>query len=317
MNPDPFQHWHRVKNVTEVRINRESCIALLDNGAQINTIMPNYVKSHLLEMGLITDLISARVACMGLGNAYTRPLGYVIVWVQVDGVQGYDEDQIALIIPDESKFVEWVPIILGTPTISHIVNVIKEREIGALVTPWANARVAYLLFMQRAVATVLEDQTLESANPNGYNEVVFRRNAETIEAFSSQVISIKAEKAYTGEHINVMTQVLWTEDGALPQGLIIQNAYTELWKGSKYIVVVVRNSTAYPKMLQKKAPVARTVAATAVLETPPKIRVQEGNDGPQDHHPPSLTIRQRQGKLFEELDLSGLNSWPQELAEAA
>ena len=75
-------------------------MALLDNGAQINTIMPNYVKNHLLEMGPITDLISTRVTCVGLGNVYTHPLGYVIVWVQVDRVQGYDEDQIALVIPD-------------------------------------------------------------------------------------------------------------------------------------------------------------------------------------------------------------------------
>ena len=43
---------------------------------------------------------------MGLGNAYTHPLGYIIVWVQVDRVQGYDKNQIALVIPDESKFVE-------------------------------------------------------------------------------------------------------------------------------------------------------------------------------------------------------------------
>ena len=73
-----------------------------------------------------------------------------------------------------------------------------------------------------------------------------------------------------------MTQALQTKDSTLPQCLTIQNAFTELWKGSKYIVMVVRNSMAYPKMLQKKAPVARTVAATAVPETPPEIRVGEG-----------------------------------------
>ena len=103
--------------------------------------------------------------------------------------------------------MEQVPIILGTPTISCIVNVMKERERDALVMPWVNARVAHLLSVHRAVATVLEDQTLESANPNGYHEVLFTRNMETI-AFSSWVISIKAGKAYTGECINVMTQVL-------------------------------------------------------------------------------------------------------------
>ena len=41
-------------------------MALLDNGMQINTIMPNYVKSHSLEMGPITDLIVTKVTCMGL-----------------------------------------------------------------------------------------------------------------------------------------------------------------------------------------------------------------------------------------------------------
>ena len=80
-------------------------MALLDNGAQINTIMPKYVSDHSLQMELITDLLGAKVTCMGLGNTYTRPLGYIIIWVQVDRVQGYDKDQIALVIPDISNFV--------------------------------------------------------------------------------------------------------------------------------------------------------------------------------------------------------------------
>ena len=32
---------------------------------------------------------------------------------------------------------------------------------------------------------------------------------------------------------------------------------------------------------------------------------------------PKLTVRQRHGKLFDELDLSGLDSWPPELADTA
>ena len=68
-------------------------MALLDNGAQINTIMPKYVCDHSLQAGPITNLVGSKVACMGLGNAYTRLLGYVVIWVHVDRVQGYDEDQ--------------------------------------------------------------------------------------------------------------------------------------------------------------------------------------------------------------------------------
>ena len=90
-------------------------MALLDNGAQISTIMPKYVSDHTLQKGPITDLLGAKVTCMGLGNAYTRPLGYVIIWVQVDGVQGYDEDQIALVIADFSNFAAQIPVIYEPP----------------------------------------------------------------------------------------------------------------------------------------------------------------------------------------------------------
>ena len=117
-------------------------------------------------MGLITNLLGAKVACIGLGNAYTRPLGYIIIWVQVDGVQGYDKDQIALLIPDTSNFAARVPVILGTPTISHIVNVMKEKEINALVMPWANAWVAHLLLVHRMTAVKVGDGTVGECSPD-------------------------------------------------------------------------------------------------------------------------------------------------------
>ena len=101
-------------------------MALLDNGAQVNTITLRYVKEHSLSVGPITDLMGSKVTCIGLGNAYTRLLGYVVIWVQVDGVWGYDEDQISLIILDFSNFAVRVPIILGTPTIRQVVNVMRD-----------------------------------------------------------------------------------------------------------------------------------------------------------------------------------------------
>ena len=48
-----------------------------------------------------------------------------------------------------------------------------------------------------------------------------------------------------------MTQ-LWTGDGSLPQGLTVQNTYTDLRQGSKKAVMVLRNSMAYPQTLQNK-----------------------------------------------------------------
>ena len=185
-------------------------MALLDNGAQINTIMPKYISDHLLQVGPITDLLGAKVPCIGLGNAYTRLLGYVVVQVQVDGVQGCDEDQIALVILDISNFAARVPVILGTHTISHIVNVMKE-EIDALATPWVNARVAHLLSVHRMTTVKVGDGTAEECSPDDYNQVMFTQNVETIEAFSSHIVLVKLEKTYTRGCIKVMPQALWTE----------------------------------------------------------------------------------------------------------
>ena len=234
----------------------------------------------------------------------------------MEGVQGYNKDQIALVVSDLLKFVAQVPIILGSPTISHVVNVIKEREVDDLAMLWANALVAHLLLVQRAMATVKDSQTAGMSSPSECNEVVVTKIAETIDAFSSHVIPMKAERIYARERISVMTQALQAEDGLLPQGLTIQYAYMELKTGSKNTVVVVRNSTAYPYTLKKKTPIAEVVAATAVPEPPVTINLPEGVAEPHSLQAPKLTIRQRQGRLFEELDLSGLKSRPLELADS-
>ena len=62
-------------------------------------------------------------------------LGYGIIHFQVDGVQGYDKDLTAIVIPDLSNFAASIPVFLGTPTTSWVINVMKEAEIDALAMP--------------------------------------------------------------------------------------------------------------------------------------------------------------------------------------
>ena len=49
---------------------------------------------------------------------------------------------------------------------------------------------------------------------------------------------------------------------------------------------------------------------------PREAQLQEEGNKPQDLLTPKLSVRQRHGKLFNELDLSGLDSWPPEQADA-
>ena len=54
-----------------------------------------------------------------------------------------------------------------------------------------------------------------------------------------------------------------------------------------------------------------------VPEPPEPESLQVEDNISRDLHTPKLMVRQRHGKLFDELDLSGLDSWAPKLADAA
>ena len=72
----------------------------------------------------------------GLGSISVEPVGFIMMNVKVPCVQGYNNDQIAIVM-DDPGMTEW-PVILGTPTLYRIMEVIKESEISKLAVPWAS-----------------------------------------------------------------------------------------------------------------------------------------------------------------------------------
>ena len=79
----------------------------------------------------------------GIGGISVEPVGFVMMNVKVPGIAGYDEDQIAIVM-DDPGMMEW-PVILGTPTIYRVMEVIKESEISKLVVPWASSQISWLM----------------------------------------------------------------------------------------------------------------------------------------------------------------------------
>ena len=64
----------------------------------------------------------------GMGGCWTGALSYVVFHVQIEGMKSYNEEQVTLVIVDDTKFGHRVPIILGTPTIHRVVRSMKESE---------------------------------------------------------------------------------------------------------------------------------------------------------------------------------------------
>ena len=81
--------------------------------------------------------------------------------------------------------------------------------------------------------------------------------------------------------------------------------------------MVVWNNTAYPQTLRKKTPLARAISVLPVPEPPKPESLQVEDNTYSDLHTPKLMIGQRCGKLFDELDLSSLDSWAPELVDEA
>ena len=62
---------------------------------------------------------------------------------------------------------------------------------------------------------------------------------------------------------------------------------------------------------------ARVISALPVPEPPKSESLQDRDDTHANLQTSKLTVRQRHGKLFDEIDISGLDSWAPEFADAA
>ena len=120
-------------------INDELTPCHLDNGAQLITL------AHAQKQGmdimsldyLVQEIRGSVPLIRGIGGISVEPVGFVMMNVKVPCVQGYDEDQIAIVM-DDPGMAKW-PVILGTPTLYCIMEVIKESEIFKLAVPWASS----------------------------------------------------------------------------------------------------------------------------------------------------------------------------------
>ena len=159
-------------------------------------------------------------------------------------------------------------------------------------------------------------------NLTDLDELVLLKNKATIPAFESIILHCRTRKTMMmGYRLHVMTQATYPEDGAnLLNGVYVLKTYTELRDGSRNVLVVLRNPMGKPVHLTAGRPVARVVAANAILDAVPSPKFLRKLDElePNRNPPKKLTIEERQKLLLELLRKEGrldkLKEWPPELA---
>ena len=170
----------------------------------------------------------------GIEGISVEPIGYVKMNVKVPCVQGYDEDQIAIVMDDPSM-TEW-PVILGSPTIYRVMEVIKESEISELDVPWASSQVSWLMrdVQARLSQVVMKDVANKPILPLNVDEVVRVASKCIVPPFGHKVIHGKVNLILHGYKMNVMTHGLEMRLPSLPLGIDVQTVYATLADGSHH-----------------------------------------------------------------------------------
>ena len=79
-------------------------LVLLDTGVNVNMITPECVVALGLQMGPLTDLCEGGITIDQPFNYEGRLIGYVIMKVQINGISGYNKDQVTLMARSSTEF---------------------------------------------------------------------------------------------------------------------------------------------------------------------------------------------------------------------
>ena len=223
LNPDAFYRFIGPKNWGKALIDDELTTCLLDNGAQLNFITPPYAQERGMDI-MSLDYLAQEIGgpilpIRGIGGIPVKPVGFIMVNVKVPCVQGCDEDQIIIVMddPDMSN----CPVILGTPTIYRVMEVIKESEISKLAVPWTSSQVSWLMrdVQARLGQVVMNDVANKPISPLNVDEVVRVANKCTVPSFGHKVIHGKVNPVLHGYKMNMMNHRLEKRSSSLPLGI--------------------------------------------------------------------------------------------------
>ena len=255
---------------------------------------PEFTEFHALDVGPLSYLSHDTLGINGFRRVFFWALGYIIIRVQVEGIGGYDEDQVALVIPDSTGFGSQVPVTLGTSTVNQIINVIKKSEINELSVSLNGSRIAWLMACWWAGLLIQRKTTTnQTVDPTDYNETVKMTKGEEVDALSSKIICGQTKTLLFGNNMHVMTQSQKGGNGPhLPHGLSVVNTCTKVISGRKWVAVVVKNLMAILITVTMGVKVTQVVAMNVVPPVEIAPRTLEKLDKIQGIQWTRMTVRE-------------------------
>ena len=210
------------------------------------------------------------------------------------------------------------------PSFNRVVAVMKDSNLNNAPMEWQASKTSYELangFLMRRLHLEPEGgfPTNTGKNPIDLDETVSLTSKCVAPPFESVVMHGRTQGTMMTDHrLNVMTQAPYPDDmAALPNGIYITRAYTDLKPGSRQVSVIIRNMTSRPIHLPQGKIVACVVASNALpdAEPSPDLLKKLESDMPTKPH---LSMEERHKLLITALKKDGgleqLKTWPSKLA---
>ena len=302
-------------------------MVLVDSGARMNIVTPEFVKARGLVAGSIQDL-NNHAGCIlinGAGGKRTEPLGYVMIRVQIPYAPSYDEDQVAfdcwgpiLILPTMSRDTRNSDHIPGSPGDEGVRDGPCRAGLGNMRKQDMNTPTFWWIWRITRKTALFPLTT--GKNPVELDEKLLLKKKQVLLPFSNTMVHCKTQAMQMhGYKLHVMTHAPYPEDkSSLPNGVYVLKTYTELKDCSRNVSVVLRNLTSKTIHLAPGRCVAWIAAANEVPEAVPSPELAKELVETQAKEAPKLTVEERQKLLMELLRQDGgleqLKEWPPELA---
>ena len=269
-----------------------------------------FVRARGIPMFALADLVpdapGNKIVLNGVAGAKATPLGWCYLYLEdVDGVAGFHDWVIALVMEDDSSFAGRVPLLLGTCTLDLLMQVTKESELESLPGPVKRVKAALeaarTLTQMRLTVDDPTTVTNKKTDATKINEKVKLRADCTILPGEIKETRGLTPLMFQTHRANVLVER--AEVDHLPKGVIVMNTFSTVPQGSKAVAVAISNFTDRPVHLKKGTPIGRmslacpaqkrAMAAGVILEAEEKMqghvpaRPCKTTEGTESGEPPS------------------------------
>ena len=300
-NPDPLFRLIGEANETDVILNGTALKALVDSGSQISTISKSMAKLQGLRIKSLKNILDIE----GTGGIKVKYQGYVEAMFGIEGVKGLKEPCLFVAVND-SEYGKRVPVQIGTLHIDLVLERATKQELATLGKAWERGK----LYRPESKKREFSLEQVEG--------IVKTVEAITIQPGETKKVSGIAPFKGNSKRINVFTEPLERtilEDS--PTWTIIPS-YLECKNGSSRVGVAVQNILRKVVVIAKGQQVALVSAANQVpnMLAPKYVKPESEKDEkiPKDRtvSTQSRNNLDRIAKLWEQLDITGSNSWTEE-----